>query len=358
MTEPPVPPSTDASAAGYTPAPTAEASHDAPIEIGDDASGPEYADSAYEGSITSSTASLTSSILNHTYENGRRYHSYRQGEYPLPNDEPEQDRLDLYHHIFKLLLGGELYVAPVPNNVQRVLDFGTGTGIWALDFADLFPSAQVIGCDLSPIQPHWVAPNCTFVIDNVEDPWNYRPSDAFDFIHGRCMGGSIRDWKQLYSEIYNHLKPGGFVEIQEFEAWVMADDDPELLKVPNTLRMLQEDDAASIVFGKRINIAASVKQGLIDAGFEDVHDVIRKLPIGTWPKDQKLKELGGYQLVQMLDGIESYTMALLMRVQGWSLEEVQILLAKARAELRNKENHLYTLVHYVYGRKPEEKEPA
>jgi hypothetical protein len=91
------------------------------------------------------------------------------------------------------------------------------------------------------------------------------------------MGGSIRDWKQLYSEIHNNLKPGGYVEIQEFEAWVKADDDPELLKAPNTLRMLQEDDEASVIFGKRINIAAGVKQGLIDAGFEDVMDVIHKV---------------------------------------------------------------------------------
>ena len=47
------------------------------------------------------------------YENGRRYHAYREGEYPLPNDDPEQDRLDLLHHIFRLVLGGALYRAPI-----------------------------------------------------------------------------------------------------------------------------------------------------------------------------------------------------------------------------------------------------
>lgn len=34
-----------------------------------------------------------------------------------------------------------------------MLDLGTGTGIWAIDFADEYPSANVIGTDLSPIQP-------------------------------------------------------------------------------------------------------------------------------------------------------------------------------------------------------------
>lgn len=53
----------------------------------------------------------------------------------MPNDEVEQERLDFYHHIFLLLLGGKLYTAPL-DNPQRVLDVGTGTGIWAIDFAE------------------------------------------------------------------------------------------------------------------------------------------------------------------------------------------------------------------------------
>lgn len=47
--------------------------------------------------------------------------------------------MDLGHHIYSLLLGGELYRAPIGKNPQRVLDLGTGTGIWALDFAELGP---------------------------------------------------------------------------------------------------------------------------------------------------------------------------------------------------------------------------
>lgn len=47
--------------------------------------------------------------------------------------------MDLGHHIYSLLLGGELYRAPIGKNIQRVLDLGTGTGIWAMDFAELDP---------------------------------------------------------------------------------------------------------------------------------------------------------------------------------------------------------------------------
>lgn len=80
---------------------------------------------------------MTSSVFSFTYANGRRYHSdrFQRASYFMPNDEAEQDRLDMYHHIFLSLLGGKLYTAPL-ENPHRVLDVGTGTGIWAIDFAE------------------------------------------------------------------------------------------------------------------------------------------------------------------------------------------------------------------------------
>ena len=39
-------------------------------------------------------------------------------------------------------LGGRLHLAPV-TQAHRVLDVGTGTGIWAIDYADEHPESQV-----------------------------------------------------------------------------------------------------------------------------------------------------------------------------------------------------------------------
>jgi methylase of polypeptide subunit release factors len=65
-------------------------------------------------------------------------------------------RLDIMHHIYNMLLGGRLHAAPLDEErTQRILDVGTGTGIWAVEMADQFPQAEVIGTDLSPIQPSW-----------------------------------------------------------------------------------------------------------------------------------------------------------------------------------------------------------
>ena len=111
-------------------------------------------DEAYATDDESSyTSSVTSSIRAYRQENGRTYHAYNDGSYLVPNDEAENDRLDFQHAIYLRTLGGKLHLAPIPGDVQNVLDIGTGTGIWAMDFADEHPSARVIGTDLSPIQP-------------------------------------------------------------------------------------------------------------------------------------------------------------------------------------------------------------
>lgn len=53
----------------------------------------------------------------------------------------------------RLAWDGSLHIAPI-EKPQRILDVGTGTGIWALDIAEQFPMAEVIGTDPSPIQPN------------------------------------------------------------------------------------------------------------------------------------------------------------------------------------------------------------
>lgn len=50
----------------------------------------------------------------------------------LPNDEREQERLVFLHQIFRLTLDGELCFTKL-DNPERILDIGTGTGIWAIE---------------------------------------------------------------------------------------------------------------------------------------------------------------------------------------------------------------------------------
>ena len=193
-----------------------------------------------------------------------------------PNDEQEQDRLDLLHHIFTLILGGKLYDAPIHPPPQRVLDIGTGTGIWAIDFADENPGCEVLGTDLSPIQPTWVPANLKFYIDDAESEWVYGTDEHFDFIHVRTLSGAIGDWDKLTRQCYEHLKPGGWLEFQEPVALCESDDGT----IENAHAMLQWQELcneAAKVFAKEIRVGQTLKQRMLDAGFVDVAEKVVKV---------------------------------------------------------------------------------
>jgi len=68
-----------------------------------EAVGPDFDDSSGEFDPTDidlqseAWQSIDSSVYRHHYENGRRYHKYRYGRYPIPNDDQEQNRDDWKH---------------------------------------------------------------------------------------------------------------------------------------------------------------------------------------------------------------------------------------------------------------------
>jgi hypothetical protein len=90
-------------------------------------------DAGYESDLASRTStSVCSSVRDYEFENNRRYHRFQEGRYQFPNDDLEQEREDMKHAMVVHLCDGKLHYAPL-DSPQRILDVGTGTGIWAID---------------------------------------------------------------------------------------------------------------------------------------------------------------------------------------------------------------------------------
>ncbi|KAL6232819.1 hypothetical protein BDW75DRAFT_216698 [Aspergillus navahoensis] len=285
----------------------------------------------------------------HSYQSGRKWASLLRllglylphQDYAFPNDEDELDRMDLEHHIFLLLLDGELHLAPV-DDPQRILDLGTGSGIWALDVADKYPSASVIGTDLSPVQPSFVPPNLEFQVDDFEDDWTFRRG-SFDLIHARLLLASVSDYPRLLRQALSTLKPGGYLEMHEIDPGFECDD--------NTI----PPDSSALLWsnlffegcrkiGHPIPAPTEYKTLMEEAGFVDVKLRVMKRPTNVWAKEKHLKRLGLYTLTNHLNGLHAFTIGLFTRVLDWTPEEVEVLIARCRKEWKDSSIHAYQRV--------------
>jgi hypothetical protein len=81
-----------------------------------------------------------------------------------------------------------------------------------------------------------------------------------------------------------------------------------------------------------------------DIGFTDVTQKLVAWPIGSWPKDEKMKMLGAWCKEDVLSGLQGTSMAILTRGLGMTSDEVEILLMETRRAINSKKLHCYILM--------------
>lgn len=258
------------------------------------------------------------------------------------------------------VLDWKLHLAPL-EGPGRVLDLGTGTGIWAIEFADQNPGSDVLGTDLSPIQPEYVPANCRFEIDDAEDEWIY--SHKFDYIHGRYLCAFLTDFPKLFRSIFDNLVPGGWVEFMEMLIFFQSPDDTlegttlqkwnqliiEGTRTPyiqtTSLRLWELIDADTVTgiknMGRNVLSVKKYKRWMLEAGFDQVTERKFTVPANTWAKGRKNKELGALQMVNNLNGVYGLTMTVFTKGLGWAPEEVEVFLADVRRDMTDKNIHAY-----------------
>ncbi|KAK5309204.1 hypothetical protein LTR70_010517 [Exophiala xenobiotica] len=301
----------------------------------------DFQDEAYASSVNSSSlTSIASDVRRGVEENGRLYPSYGRNTYGMPVDEQELDRNDLQHAKFLLLLRDRLCLAPIDPSPTRILDVGTGTGIWAMDMGDVFPSAEVIGTDIAPVQPTWVPPNVQFVVEDAEDDWTFTPG-TFNLVFGRELFMAIRDWPRFMSQAHTALKPGGWLELSASYPRTHCDDGSLDLKTSFYAQSVEIYYEIAAAMGTSLEAPRSWAQQMRDAGFVDVRERIFKMPMGPWAKDKRLKSIGVFELAQLNAGYEGYLLRGWTQALNRAADDLRILISEGRLEVNNPRHHTY-----------------
>jgi hypothetical protein len=81
-----------------------------------------------EGDETALISVTSSTRADYTYEEGRRYRNFENGPYPIPCDDGELNREDMKHTMLLKVLDERLFLAPIGEYPQKILDVGTGSG--------------------------------------------------------------------------------------------------------------------------------------------------------------------------------------------------------------------------------------
>jgi SAM-dependent methyltransferase len=259
-------------------------------------------------------------------EHGRQY----CGDYFLPIDQTEQTRQYVIHQVYLKLFDLELTTVPL-ENPRYILDIGTGIGEWAIGMAEKYPQCEVFGTDIAPIQPtHQVPFNIEFHIENAEEEW-IRPANTVDLVHFRNMEGAFANWPFVYSQAFACLKPGGWIEVIDWEDF-FADK--------NYLSFFPEGSPPRILINAVLEAAALAgkphdsrhlsKDMLMEAGFVDIQETVYDLGIGS----RENSSYGKFWLFSIVTGIEPTCLRLLTKYGGWDADEVRQLCDKVARETR------------------------
>ncbi|TFK31423.1 S-adenosyl-L-methionine-dependent methyltransferase [Crucibulum laeve] len=211
----------------------------------------------------------------------RPFTSFPNANYILPSDLKEKERLNKQHSMLKRVFGEKIIFAPI--SIQpgdEVLETGTGTGVWLLDFRKSLPQSKDLSLygidiesklfpstDLSAGALHFSVCSVTLL----PREW----SEKFSMVHQRFLMPALRktEWPRALSEIYRVLKPGGWIQLCEPGDWSAGPITEKHKAMRRALYDLRELD---------LECTKHMPTRLANVGFINVQTIDRAMPLGEW----------------------------------------------------------------------------
>jgi hypothetical protein len=151
--------------------------------------------------------------------------------------------------------------------------------------------------------------------------------------------------------IYRTLKPGGWIEIQDMR-WAYGSDDNTVVPEYAPQKMMELVQMGLAALGIDSQSTEKHFERLTNAGFANIGQFGRSVPVGLWPAVRQSKQMGMYCRTHTLDGLEAVMLGPLTRGLGWSKERVEEFSSSVRSDLLNPSIHSYVYFQALWAQRP------
>lgn len=111
--------------------------------------------------------------------------------------------------------------------------------------------------------------------------------------------------------------------------------------------------SAASKLGLNLEVSNNFSSLFAAAGFVDIRSETHVWPLGRWPRDKSMKEMGQWTQQNYLQGLSGFSLAYFTRGLGWQKSQVEELVEKVREQALDKRSHVYMPITVFWARKPE-----
>lgn len=201
--------------------------------------------------------------------------------------------------------------------------------------AKKYPDAQVLGVDVDPVVPPHTLPNCQFEVMDAAKPWAL--GQTFDLIHMRMVGEVSRSMEDMFDEIFEHLNPGGWVEITE---WLCEFQSPN--RTIDKLSLWNKAFRQGLKkFGSSPVWVLGWKDIMVKKGCHGVTERRHPVPVNPWPPGKRLQRQGAMMEENVHIFLEASSFPVFTGALGWTDEQVKTLLSGLKKEVSDPDVHVF-----------------